>query len=588
MTDTPQVYGVDRIMGAETEYGVIAPTQPGTNPTVLSAMVVNTYAQLASKSGEALREQVQRAAHAAQLAQRGETEEYESTVARGEQRQGVWSSASESPLTDAYGETMSAEEAHASQMTHTRRELTSEDIALEVLREAGIDQAATIHGRGGYPERLDWDAMTMNAILPNGARLYVDHAHPEYSSPETRSPLDAVRYDAAGDVIAYRACREIAAHSELPPVSLYKNNTDSKGQSYGAHENYMLSRETEFEDIVAALLPFFATRSIMIGAGRVGIGRHGEQPGFQISSRADFFERLVGLETTLRRPLINTRDEPHANSAKYRRLHVIPADANLSHYSNFLKFGTAALVLNLIESSKAPFIQLADPVYAFQQVSHDLSLSVQLPLAYADADLNLGESVTALQVQRIFLDACRTHEEANPAGVDAQTRQVLELWDEVLTALETDPLSLADRLDWVAKYSLVRGYMAKGVPADSPKLAALDLQYADIDPDRGLYHRLVARGRMRTLFNSAQIEQAIIEPPADTRAYLRGTLMHRFGHEIIGINWDSVSARGRYSRELTRLVMDEPAAYTREQVEPLLARVHHSDQLLQALRDSQR
>ena len=561
------VYGIHRIMGAETEYGVISPDAPDTNPTILSAIVVNTYEKLEAKRTESLRRTIENNAQEAQRTR--------------------WSTESESPLTDVFGHTVKEQEAHSSQLTHTRRELTSEDIALEALREAGIDGSQElIHGRGGYPERLDWDRVTMNAMLANGARLYVDHAHPEYSSPEVLTPLQAVLYDATGDKIAYDSITEVAQHSNdnLPAIKLYKNNTDSKGQSYGAHENYLISRDIPFEDVASTLLTFFATRIIYTGAGRVGIGVNGEIPGFQISSRADFFERPVGLETTIRRPIVNTRDEPHANSERYRRLHVIPADANLSHYSNLLKFGTATLVLNLIESGRAPNLHLADSVTALHTTSHDLSLSAQLPLT-EDSD-STTKFATALEIQRAYLNACKSHEHENPTGVDNDTQQILALWEETLDALETNPLALADRLDWVAKYALVSSYVAKGVPYTDAKLKALDIHYADIDPTRGLYHRLVARGRMRTLFTPQDIEDAAHTPPSDTRAYLRGTLMSRWPDEIIGINWDTVSCRGRYSHELTRLVMPEPTRYTQSEVDPLLPRVTHSDELLQLLQQN--
>lgn len=607
MNSTPS-YGVHRIMGAETEYGVIAPSAPGTNPTVLSALVVNTYAKLAFRRGAAFREELQRRALADELtAEQARQAENYSTEPAPATPEGQWLGESESPLRDAFGQVQDASTAHSSQMTHTRTELTSEDIALEIMREAGVqapgepaeprsalDALAGVHGRGGFPERLDWDRVTMNAILPNGARLYVDHAHPEYSSPEVLTPADAVLYDAAGDALAYESLVELGNHAQdLPQVKLYKNNTDSKGQSYGAHENYLISRDVPFEQVADALLPFFATRAIFTGAGRVGIGTHGEVPGFQISSRADFFERTIGLETTIRRPIVNTRDEPHADESKYRRLHVIPADANMSHYSNLLKFGTAALVMNLIESHSEqhpalPGVRLSDPVAAMHAVSHDLSLSVQLPLAPSSATLpnpvSTSGSASVLQIQRAYYEASRAHEESNPAGVDAATAQILDLWGEVLDALETNPLSLADRLDWVAKYALVRGYVAQGVDYANPKLKALDLQYADIDPSKSLYHRLVSRGRMRTLFSAEQIERATTEPPRETRAFLRGTLMARWPEEILGINWDTVSCRGRYSKDLTRFTMMEPTRYGATEVEPLLDEVNHSDELLNRLR----
>ena len=541
---------------------------------MLSALVVNTYAKLAFRRGAAFREELQRRALADELTaeQARQAENYSTATPEGQ-----WLGESESPLRDAFGQVQDASTAHSSQMTHTRTELTSEDIALEIMREAGVqapgepaeprsalDALAGVHGRGGFPERLDWDRVTMNAILPNGARLYVDHAHPEYSSPEVLTPADAVLYDAAGDALAYESLVELGNHAQdLPQVKLYKNNTDSKGQSYGAHENYLISRDVPFEQVADALLPFFATRAIFTGAGRVGIGTHGEVPGFQMSSRADFFERTIGLETTIRRPIVNTRDEPHADESKYRRLHVIPADANMSHYSNLLKFGTTALVMNLIESHGEqtpvlPGVRLSDPVAAMHAVSHDLSLSVQLPLAPSSAALpnpvSTSGSASALQIQRAYYEASRAHEES------------------------------ADRLDWVAKYALVRGYVAQGVDYANPKLKALDLQYADIDPSKSLYHRLVARGRIRTLFSAEQIERATTEPPRETRAFLRGTLMARWPEEILGINWDTVSCRGRYSKDLTRFTMMEPTRYGAAAVEPLLDEVNHSDELLNRLR----
>lgn len=521
---------VARIMGAETEYGVIAPTKPSANPTVLSAFVVNTYDTLYKQK---LR-----------------------TVA-----QTRWEYASEAPLADARGFEMPRDQAHATQLTDQAHELTSEDIAAEALSEAGQ-----------FAERIDWDAVTMNSILPNGARLYVDHAHPEYSSPETTNPRDCVLWDAAGDYIAAQTVATIEkaiskGQATMPAVNLYKNNTDGKGQSYGSHENYLLPRSVDFDYLIQTLLPFFATRIIMTGAGRVGLGTTSEEPGFQIAQRADFFERTVGLETTIRRPLVNTRDEPHANSERYRRLHVITGDANLSHYSNLLKFGTMSLVLNLVEAGTAPVIKLADPVTAMHTVSRDPTLTAELPLAG-------GGTITALDIQREFLETAR-RTELQP---DEATTEILDLWESTLDALATDPLSLADTLDWVAKYALLRQYIAKGLAWDDPKLAAIDLQYSDVRPDKGLYHKLVALGRIRTLFTPREIEDAAHNPPTDTRAYLRGKLITTWPEEVVGANWDTLSVRNPLSVDLHRLTMDEPAHYGKDQVEHLLT-FDHADQL---------
>lgn len=529
---------VRRIMGAETEYGVHAPAKPHANPTVLSAFVVNTYDTLFKQ----------------ELSAALETR---------------WEYGSEAPLADARGFDMPREQAHPTQLTDTAHVLTSEDIAAEALSEAGH-----------FAERIDWDAVTMNSILPNGARFYVDHAHPEYSSPEVTNPRDAVLWDAAGDHIAAQTVATIekvtaSQSSAMPAVNLYKNNTDGKGQSYGSHENYLVPRTVDFEYLAASLLPFFATRQVMVGAGRLGLGTAGEQAGFQISQRADFFERTIGLETTVRRPMINTRDEPHADSNRYRRLHVITGDANLSHTSNLLKFGTMSLVLNLIEAKTAPAIKLADPVAAMHTVSHDLTLSTQLPLAG-------GGSMSALQIQRAYLDAAIALE-TNPGEA---TAEILQLWGEVLEALADNPLSLADRLDWVAKYALLKGYIDRGLSWDNPKLAAIDLQYSDIRPGKGLYHKLVALGRMKTLFSPEDIARAAAEPPRDTRAYLRGKLITTWPDEVVGANWDTLSVRNPLSIDLHRLTMDNPEHFTAEIVEPHLG-LEHADQLFALLAGQQ-
>lgn len=525
---------VSRIMGAETEYGVFAPQKPSANPTVLSAFVVNTYDTLFKQ----------------ELAAQVEAQ---------------WEYASETPLDDARGFSMARQDAHRSQLTHESRVLTSEDIAAEALSQAGH-----------FAERIDWDAVTMNSILPNGARFYVDHAHPEYSSPETSNPRDCVLWDAAGDYIAARTVATIEGvaateQSAMPVVNLYKNNTDGKGQSYGSHENYLLPRDIDFEALTQALLPFFATRQIMTGAGRVGIGTAGEKAGFQISQRADFFERTVGLETTIRRPMVNTRDEPHASSEKYRRLHVISGDANLAHYSNLLKFGTMPLVLNLIEAGAAPVIVLADPVSAMHTVSHDLTLRATLPLAD-------GGETTALHIQRSYLQAARSLEETP----DTATAEVLDLWENILDALEHDPLSLAGTLDWLAKYSLMLGYIKQGLEWSDPKLAAIDLQYSDVRPGKGLYHKLVALGRLGTIFDESQIAEAAANPPRDTRAFLRGKLITTWPDEVVGANWDTLSVRNPLSVDLHRLQMDEPLGFNAEVVEPHLG-LEHADQLFEIL-----
>src|SRR5215212_2227542 len=241
---------------------------------------------------------------------------------------------------------------------------------------------------------LDEDTGMANVILTNGARLYVDHAHPEYSTPEVTNPRDVVLWDKAGE----RVMTEAARVPGTVPIQLYKNNTDGKGASYGAHENYLMDRRTPFIDIIRGLIPFFVTRQVVAGLVSDGMSTESRTQGFQLSQRADFFEVEVGLETTLKRPIINTRDEPHADADKYRRLHVIIGDANLSELSTYLKVGTTALVLAMIEARALPRdLAIEDPVDSLQAISHDPTLSHLVRLRN-------GQRMTAVEVQEAFLD----------------------------------------------------------------------------------------------------------------------------------------------------------------------------------------
>ena len=275
---------------------------------------------------------------------------------------------------------------------------------------------------------------------------------------------------------------------------LYKNNTDNKGASYGAHENYLVRRSTPFGDIVRHLTPFFVSRQVVCGAGRVGLGQDGHGDGFQISQRADYFEVEVGLETTLKRPIINTRDEPHADPEKYRRLHVILGDANLSEISTYLKVGTTALVLTMIEDRfLTADLSVARPVASLKHVSHDPSLTHLL-------EVGDGRTMTAVELQwEYFHLAQRYIAERRGGETDDATRDVLARWESVLTRLERDPFECADELDWVAKLKLLNSYRDRdGLAWSDAKLHLIDLQYADLRPEKGLYHRLLKLGRMKT------------------------------------------------------------------------------------------
>ncbi|UQX86650.1 proteasome accessory factor PafA2 [Jatrophihabitans telluris] len=445
------------------------------------------------------------------------------------------------------------------------------------LRDArGFDLSGPNHVAEQFLEDEE-DAGLANVVLPNGARLYVDHAHPEYSTPEVTSPLDIVRFDRAGELVMAAAAAQ-AGRLNGGTITLYKNNTDNKGVSYGAHENYLMSRQTPFAAIVSQLTPFFVTRQIVCGAGRVGIGQDGHQHGFQISQRADFFEVEVGLETTLKRPIINTRDEPHADAEKYRRLHVILGDANLAELSTFLKVGTTSLVLAMIESGWLnDELRIAEPVRELRSVSHDPGLSHLVRLAD-------GRSLTALELQLEYLDRARKYvDDRLGSDADVQTVQVLDEWESVLTRLGEDPMQLAGELDWVAKLRLLQGFRERdGLEWSSPRLHAIDLQYADIRADKGLYHRLVQRGSMRTLIDPADAESAREHPPVDTRAYFRGECLRRYPESVAAASWDSVIFDVG-QRSLVRVPTLEPLRGTRAHVQELLDRCATAHDLVDAL-----
>jgi len=421
----------------------------------------------------------------------------------------------------------------------------------------------------------DEDLGLANVILTNGARLYVDHAHPEYSTPEVTNPRDVVLWDKAGERVMAEAARRAATIPGSAPIRLYKNNTDNKGVSYGSHENYLMRRQTPFADIVQFLTPFFVSRQIVCGAGRVGKGQDGSGPGFQISQRADFFEVEVGLETTLKRPIINTRDEPHADADKYRRLHVIIGDANLSEISTYLKVGTTALVLAMIEDKALTAdLGIADPVGELKQVSHDPTLKHRIKLRD-------GRRLSALDLQWAFLERASAFVERN--GTDEQTTDVLARWESILDRLGRDPMECAEELDWVAKLRLLEGYREReNLGWASPKLQLVDLQYADVRPEKGLYHRLVARGAMRTLFGPDEVIGAMVEPPADTRAYFRGRCLAQYASEVVAASWDSVIFDvGRES--LVRVPMMEPLRGTKSHVGALFDRCPSAKDLLEAI-----
>ncbi|MET3859941.1 proteasome accessory factor PafA2 [Dietzia sp. 2505] len=373
-----------------------------------------------------------------------------------------------------------------------------------------------------------------NRVLTNGARFYVDHAHPEYSSPEVDSPIDAVIWDKAGERIMHRAGRESSAVEGNAELKLYKNNVDGKGASYGAHENYLVRRDVDFDALTMSLAPHLLSRQVYCGAGRVGLGQSGEEAGFQLSQRADYIEVLTGLETTLRRGIINTRDEPHAPDETWRRLHVIIGDATMSELATYLKIGTTCLVLDAIEAG-VDFSDLVpvDPVEAVHIISHDPTLTATVALPD-------GREFTGIALQREILGRVSALV-GGGTGRPGWAVDVLAEWREILDALERNPMSCADRLDWPAKLRLLEGFRTRdSLGWDHARLALIDVQYHDLDPDRGLYNRLVSKGAMRRLVTEAQVEAAVTTPPESTRAWARGRFLAELGDRIHAAGWDHV------------------------------------------------
>jgi proteasome accessory factor PafA2 len=427
-------------------------------------------------------------------------------------------------------------------------------------------------------EVSDEDLGLANVILPNGARYYVDHAHPEYSTPECLTPRDLVVHDKAGERILERSLVEVAAQlPDAPRLVIYKNNSDGKGNSYGTHENYLVDRQTPFADIVRDLTPFFVSRQVVCGAGKLGSEAPWDERGrpiYQLTQRADFFETEVGLETTLKRPIINTRDEPHADPEKYRRLHVIVGDANLCEVAQFLKVGTTAIVLKMIEDRFLPDLSLSEPVRSLHEISRDITCTIEVPLAD-------GRRLTAVQLQWEYFEHAKKYVEREDDTAD--NRDVLDRWETVLAALETEPFSLHRELDWVAKYRLLEGYRERGgLELGDHRLRAIDLQYHDVRRDKGLYQRLVRSGQVERLVEDAEVDRAVMEPPEDTRAYFRGRCIGRFPDAIAAASWDSLIV-DTGADALQRIPMREPLRGTKAHVEELLEASHDAAALVDAL-----
>lgn len=424
------------------------------------------------------------------------------------------------------------------------------------FRVEALQQDADEAGYLGHDARraLTFRELKSDLVLRNGARFYNDHTHPEYCTPECSTPRELLRQDWAGDALV-TACAEAVPGSADNRVRLYKNNTDFLGHSYGCHENYLLPRTVPWSRLTAAMPAFLVTRQIFCGAGKYGWEAEDRflQPGFQLTQRSDFFCALEGVETMRDRAIVNTRDEPHADPAKYRRFHVILGDANLSPFATYLKVGTTALVLNALAAG-APdegLPRLADPVRALTAISRDPEWTWRVPLADA------GES-TAIGVQRAYLDWALAH----GGPTDPEWSAVTEAWRTILDDLERDPLSTADRLDWAAKRRLIEQFRAaENVGADDPWLRSLDLAYHLLDPQEGLFYGLLDSGAFRLPFPRDDILRETLEPPSTTRAALRGACIEKFGAAVESAEWANiVLTDGRRRIEIDLGDLFSPAA----------------------------
>ena len=430
-----------------------------------------------------------------------------------------------------------------------------------------------------FPE---FETQLVNTVLTNGARYYVDHAHPEVSTPECRNALEAVLFDRAGEEIVRRSMQ--VANEGLPSDSeivLYKNNSDGKGNSYGCHENYLISRQTPFQQIAQQITTHFVSRQIFCGAGKLGAehrgltGKNSNPHLFQISQRADFFEEEIGLETTLKRPIVNTRDEPHCDPAKYRRLHVIAGDANMSEVATYLKVGTTSIVLAMIEDDAFPaHLVIKDPVRAVRQVSHD-------PTLKAVIEMIDGRQLTAAQIQMEIIEAATNY--ASRFGLDSVDAQigndVLQRWRNVVTSLQSDPLTVANIVDWVAKQRIIEGFAQRhGLQATDPRLKAIDLQYHDMRVEKCL----ALRAGLDVLCLPQDVMWSMVHPPSSTRAYFRGTVLQRWPSDVVAANWDSV-VFDIPNQGLKRIPMPEPLRGTHALVGDLLKSSQNPSDLIAKL-----
>ncbi len=404
-----------------------------------------------------------------------------------------------------------------------------------------------------------------NVFLENGARLYLDvGSHPEYATPECDSLYDLVSHDRAGERVLegllHSAEQKLAEEGIRGEVYLFKNNTDSAGNSYGCHENYLVSRQTDFQGMIDTLIPFFVSRQIWAGAGKLLQTARGTA--FSIAQRAEHIWEGVSSATTRSRPIINSRDEPHADAEWYRRLHVIAGDSNMSEYVTYVKVGATIALLQMLEDN-ATFrdLTLENPIQAIREVSHDTTCRRRIRLAN-------GREISALDIQWEYLE--RVMRYSRTSGFPRQTESAIAMWEHLLTGLEKDPMTLRRECDWVAKYHLVEEYRTKrGLALGDPKLALLDLAYHDVVPERSLYYILERRGMMEKIVTADDVTRALTDPPETTRAKLRGTFIKaaKARHRDFTVDWVHLKLNDQAQRSV---LCKDPFRAVDERVDKLI------------------
>ncbi len=406
-----------------------------------------------------------------------------------------------------------------------------------------------------------------NVFLENGARLYLDvGSHPEYATPECDSLHDLVVHDKAGERIlealvrsAEQRLREEGIRGD---VYLFKNNTDSAGNSYGCHENYLVERDGDFTRSTDVLIPFLVSRQVYAGAGKVLQTARGAV--YCIAQRAEHIWEGVSSATTRSRPIINTRDEPHADAERFRRLHVIVGDSNMSEYTTFLKTGATAIVLRMLEEDRSPWrdLSLENPIRAIREISHDMTCRRKVRLSN-------GRELSAVELQAEYLG--RALKFAAKRGLPDEEQQALEMWEHCMTHLENDPLKLKTEVDWVIKYHLIEAFRERhDLPLTSPRVALVDLAYHDVTRSRSLYSLLERRGQVDRMVDDASIETAMGTPPQTTRARLRGAFIKRAKEKKRDYTVDWVHLKLNDQAQRTVLCKD-PFKSRDERVERLIA-----------------